>query len=95
MLRFLNIFKWIALAAVCLSFLLFGAFGLMPILFCDSGPASACFAATAKIWSVPLVQTVLFASSWALIKRSRYIFMSAGLMILSTLPLVLFKLMFL
>jgi hypothetical protein len=94
MIKFLNVFRWIALAAVCLSFLAFGAFGLVPVLFCDSGPASACFAATATIWSVPFVQAVLFTISWVLLKRSRYVFISAGFMILSVLPLVLFKLMF-
>jgi hypothetical protein len=95
MIKFLNVFRWIALAAVCFSFLAFGAFGLIPVLFCDSGPASACFAAMAKIWSVPFVQAVLFAISWALFKRSKYVFISTGLMILSVLPLVLFKLLFL
>ncbi len=90
MIKFLNVFGWIALAGVCLSFFAYGAFGFVPLLFCDYGPFPRCLAEAATIWGVPLIQTVCLIASWLLLKTGGYVFISAGLMILSVLPLILF-----
>jgi hypothetical protein len=93
MIKFLNAFSWIALAGVSLSFPAYGAFGFVPLLFCDYGPASRCLATAATIWGVPFVQAVFLIVSWLLLKTNKYVFISAGLMILSVLPLALFGLL--
>ena len=86
MIDFLEKFRYLAAVLVLLSVPAFAVFALTPVLFCDQGPLSPCLRWAAYILGIPLLQTASLVAGWIYLRKRRYILVSAGLMILSTLP---------
>jgi CBS domain containing-hemolysin-like protein len=86
MIDFLERFKYLALVIVVLSVPAFAFIAFMVILFCDSGPISLCFRVAGIIIAVPVAQVSSLVMAWIMLKKRRYIFVSAGLMLFSILP---------
>jgi hypothetical protein len=86
--NFLKVFRWIAIILIACSAVVYGLFGFMPILFCDTGPPSACFSDARKLWAIPFGQVAVFAIGWFLLWKRKWIILSGVLMVISILPLV-------
>lgn len=86
MIDFLQKFRYLAavLAALCIP--AYGFFAIIPLLFCDSGPLSACVRWSAYILCIPTLQIACLVTGWTFLHKRRYIPVSACLLSLSVLP---------
>ena len=89
LIRFLAGFKYLAVVLVAVSAAAFGLLAFSAVMFCDVGPVSTCFRWAAFILGIPMVQIVSLVMAWSFLKKRHYIRTSAGLMILSVLPMLL------
>ncbi|MGP8270876.1 MAG: hypothetical protein ACLQLH_12460 [Terracidiphilus sp.] len=86
---FLEYHKYSALALVVFSIPVFGILAFGTIMFCDSpGPVPTCMKVSAIFLIIPVVQIVSYAIAWMLLEMRKHIRVSAGLMVLSVLPIL-------
>jgi hypothetical protein len=79
--------KYLAFVVVALSILAFGLAALTFVMFCDHGPVLICFLRSALMVGIALAQVVILVRASTLLKRRQHLRLSAGLMILSIVPL--------
>ena len=89
MITFLEGFKYLAAAIVAISVPGFGLVALTFLMFCDHGPFFMCFLRTALTGGIAVAQVVILVKAWTLLKQRQHPRLSAGLMILSILPVPL------
>jgi hypothetical protein len=89
MITFLEGFKYLAAAVVAISVPCFGLVALTFLMFCDHGPFFMCFLRMALTGGVAIAQVVILVRAWTLLKQRQHPRLSAGLMILSILPVPL------
>ncbi len=89
MITFLECFKYLAAAVVAISVPGFGLVALTFLMFCDHGPFFMCFLRMALTGGVAIAQVVILVRAWTLLKQRQHPRLSAGLMILSILPVPL------
>jgi hypothetical protein len=58
-------------------------------MFCDHGPVLICFLRSALMVGIALAQLAILIRAWTLLKQRQHPGLSAGLMILSIVPLPL------
>ena len=87
MISFLEVFKFLAAVIVALSVLGFGLVAFSFLAFCDHGPFLVCFLRMAVAAGIALAQVVILVRASTLLKRRQHLRLSAGLMILSIVPL--------
>ena len=92
MIEILEKFKFLAVLAVVISIPISAVFALTAVAFCDVGPFSACVRFAGSVLAIPAAQIASLVVAWIFLKKKRYLRLSAGLMIVSVLPLVLFTL---
>jgi hypothetical protein len=85
----LECLKYLAVVVVALSILAFGVVALTFLMFCDHGPALPCFLRAALMVGTALAQLVILIRASTLLKQRQHLRLSAGLMILSIVPLPL------
>jgi hypothetical protein len=83
---FLERFKILALSLVLLSVPVFVFFSVGAVVFCDTPRTSTCFGWIGAISAVLAVQVLCLSTAWLLLKKRRYIYLCASLMLLSVLP---------
>jgi hypothetical protein len=86
---FLEGFKYLAAVIVALSVPGFGLVAFSFLMFCDHGPFLMCFLRMALTGGIAIVQVVLLIRAWTLLRQRQRPRLSAGLMILSILPVPL------
>jgi hypothetical protein len=89
MITFLEGFKYLAAGVVAISVLGFGLVALTFLMFCDHGPFFMCFLRMALTGGIAIAQVVILVRAWTLLKQRQHPRLSAGLMLLSILPLPL------
>ena len=89
MITFLEGFKYLAAAVVAISVPGFGLVALTFLMFCDHGPFLICFLRMALTGAIAIAQVVILVRAWTLLKQRQRPRLSAGLMILSILPVPL------
>jgi hypothetical protein len=89
MITFLEVFKYLAAGIVALSVPGFGLVALSFLMFCDHGPLIICFLRTALAGGIAIAQVVILLKAWTLLKQRQRPGLSAGLMLLSILPVPL------
>jgi hypothetical protein len=89
MITFLEVFKYLAAGVVALSVPGFGLVALTFLMFCDHGPFLMCFLRMALTGGIAIAQVVLLVKAWTLLKQRQRPRLSAGLMILSIMPVPL------
>jgi hypothetical protein len=89
MIAFLEGFKYLAAGIVAISVLGFGLVALTFLMFCDHGPFFMCFLRMALTGGIAIAQVVILVRAWTLLKQRQHPRLSAGLMILSILPVPL------
>jgi hypothetical protein len=89
MITFLEGFKYLAAVVVALSAPGFGFVALSFLLFCDHGPFLVCFLRAGLTVGIAIAQVVTLIIAWTLLKRRQRPRLSAGLMVLSILPVPL------
>jgi hypothetical protein len=86
MITFLEVFKYLAAVVVALSVPGFGLVAFSFLMFCDHGPFLMCFLRMALAGGIAIAQVVILIKAWTLLKQRQRPRLSAGLMILSILP---------
>jgi hypothetical protein len=89
MITFLEGFKYLAAGVVAISVPGFGLVALTFLMFCDHGPFFMCFLRMALTGGIAIAQVVILVRAWTLLKQRQHPRLSAGLMILSILPVPL------
>ena len=89
MITFLEGFKYLAAGIVAISVPGFGLVALTFLMFCDHGPFFICFLRMALTGGIAIAQVVILVRAWTLLKQRQHPRLSAGLMILSILPVPL------
>ena len=89
MITFLEGFKYLAAGVVALSVPVFGLVALTFLMFCDHGPFLLCFLRMALTGGIAIAQVVVLVKAWTLLKQRKHPRLSAGLMVLSILPVPL------
>lgn len=89
MIAFLEVFKYLAAGVVALSVPCFGLVALTFLMFCDHGPLLMCFLRMALAGGIAVAQVVILVKAWTLLKHRQRPRLSAGLMLLSILPVPL------
>jgi hypothetical protein len=89
MITFLEVFKYLAAGIVALSVPGFGLVALSFLMFCDHGPFIWCFLRMALAGGIAIAQVVILLKAWTLLKQRQRPRLSAGLMLLSILPVPL------
>jgi hypothetical protein len=89
MITFLEGFKYFAAGVVAISVPGFGLVALTFLMFCDHGPFFMCFLRMALTGGIAIAQVVILVRAWTLLKQRQHPRLSAGLMILSILPVPL------
>jgi hypothetical protein len=87
MFTFMEGLKYLAAVVVALSILAFGLAALTFFMFCDHGPVLMCVLRSALMVGIALAQVVILIRASALLKGRQHPRLSAGLMILSIVPL--------
>jgi len=93
--RFLETFKFFAAVIVLLSTCVFSVFAFISVLFCDVGPASACFRFAGGLLLIPIAEIGCLIPAWILLKKQRHVYISAAMMIAASLPLPVIVMWFL
>jgi hypothetical protein len=86
LITFLKVFKYLAAVVVALSVPGFGLVAFSFLMFCDHGPFLLCFLRMALAGGIAIAQVVLLIKAWTLLKLRQRPHLSAGLMVLSILP---------
>jgi hypothetical protein len=86
---FLENFRFVALCLVILAIPAAAFFAVGVMMFCDDGHISHCASVAGSILAIPALQGLSLAISWNLFAKRRNLQISAGLMILSSLPSLL------
>jgi hypothetical protein len=89
MITFLEGFKYLAAGVVALSVPGFGLVALTFLMFWDHAPFFMCFLRMALTGGIAIAQVVILVKAWTLLKQRQHPRLSAGLMILSILPVPL------
>jgi hypothetical protein len=89
MITFLEGFKYLAAGIVAISVPGFGLVALTFLMFCDHGPFFICFLRMALTGGIAIAQVVILVRAWTLLKQRQHPRLSAGLLILSILPVPL------
>jgi hypothetical protein len=82
---FLKVFKFIAVVLVALCIPASILLSLTFVMFCDTGPVSACLLRSVTVLGILAAQVVSLIAGWASLKRQR-VLLAGSLMILSILP---------
>jgi hypothetical protein len=78
--------RYVAQILVAISVAVFGAVAFFFLAFCDSGPIIICVLYMAAALFIPMLQLVGLHKAKSMLKQERRLPLSAGLMILVSLP---------
>jgi hypothetical protein len=95
LIRFLETFKFFTLVVVLVSTVVFTVFAFIAVLFCDAGPASACFRFAGGLLAVPVAEIGCLIGGWVLLKKQRHLYVCAAMMVAASLPLPIIVVWFL